>query len=106
MASASESLGFVRQIFLIFLKLYLYSVSFEYVFDLSKQQMSIIKSLYLTWHFPFHIPLLFIAQQSYSSSVHIKGGSSTCSCRSPQMFEYLQTHLQHWGFFYVEKTRY
>jgi len=86
------------------LKLYLYSVSFEYVFNLSKQQMAIIKSLYLTWHFPFHIPLLFIAQQSYSSPVQRKGGSSTCSCRSPQMLEYLQTHLQHF-FFNIEKTR-
>lgn len=98
MASANESPGFLHQIFLIFLKLYLDSVSFEYVFDLSKEQMAMIKSLYLTWHFPFHIPLLFIAQQSYSSAVHIKGGSSTCSCRSPQMFENLQTYLQHYFF--------
>lgn len=89
LASAGESPGFVHHHFLVFLKLYLYSVSFEYVFDLSKQQMAVIKCLYLTWHFLFHIPLLFIAHQS---PVHIKGGSLTFRCSYPQMCEYFQTH--------------
>lgn len=84
--------GFVHQIFLIVLKLY--SISFEYVFNLASRQMAIVKSLYLTWHFPFHIPLLFIAQQSNLSPVCMKGGTFVCSCRS-QIFEHLKTHVEH-----------